>query len=244
MNRFYNYMSFLLVLCVLSCTSWKANLALTKLGIYDDDLNIVSFFNNKQTVVFVPMKHAGTKSFYNNVKLTIDSLTKENYLFYTEFIDNDTTYKDYNIYSKKLLKLMKYEKLIGNDSLEGPEDFFKALYGGKVKLKKELIAQPAYSDLGMLISKNKHVDITSKEIVMEYQRRTNTEVLLIDDFNVDREVYKDIIIEYRNRHVINELKKDSHQKIAIVYGSAHFIGIKNRLLNLSYKETVNSRKSQ
>jgi len=224
-----------------SCTSTKVNLALDYIGAFNDEIKIVKLSNADTEVIFFPMIHIGTEPFYNDIIKKIDSL--ENLGFYTycesmSSIPNDST------------SLRKARKLLGfpiPKKGKGYMSVLDSLY--KFKLKKKLISQPTYKDLGIDSLKGRNVDLTLNQVIDEYERRYGQIILNKCDYQTaysEKTVCKDkpvskknrneIILEYRNKNVINNIISDSHKKIIIMYGANHFIGIKKDLLSLGFVE--------
>ena len=67
---------YLTLFSLLSCTSFKVNLAFKLMGVYDDNIQLSKVTNEEKEVIFFPMHHLGTAPFYNDVKTKIDSLKK------------------------------------------------------------------------------------------------------------------------------------------------------------------------
>ena len=53
-----------------------------------------------------------------------------------------------------------------------------------------------------------------------------------------KEIRDDIILNFRNNHVLENLSKEKRQKIAIIYGKGHLKGITEGLLKMGYTEVV------
>ena len=118
----------------------------------------------------------------------------------------------------------------------------------KIKLKKELINQPSYDALGVnnLISKN--VDVSLKDMVNYYEEKFHEINLEPCDFETtiyekstcknskkEKVFLEEVILEFRNTNVVNEIEKDNRKKIAIIYGANHFLGIRKKLVTLGFQ---------
>ncbi|WAC03720.1 hypothetical protein N7U66_09990 [Lacinutrix neustonica] len=117
----------------------------------------------------------------------------------------------------------------------------------KVKLKKNLVNQPSYNVLGLDSTNSKNVDVSLRAMIQYYETNFKKIILEPCDFETSifeesscRESKKDkvfkeeVIIKYRNTNIVNNLKKDTLSKIAIIYGADHFTGIKEQLLSIGY----------
>jgi hypothetical protein len=60
----------LIFFSLFSCKSSLVNYALEKRGVFDEEVKVVSFSNNENNVVFIPMVHVSTNLFFNTL-LTI-----------------------------------------------------------------------------------------------------------------------------------------------------------------------------
>ena len=246
MNKKYFLLASLVIL-IFSCKSYWVDYALDEVGVFDDKVELRKFKNDKRTLVLIPMHHIGTKLFYDDVKHKVDSLQKNNYTIYYELITADEK-KDS---TKRMLNKRKLRKILGSKlwiSRGSHLSFIKEKLGKKVKLKKELINQPSYKDLGVDLKKAKNVDANLSELITYYEQKYGKIELEECDFaNLPKEVYEcedptrdenkidEIILTLRNNKVINQLEKDSLDNIAIIYGKGHFKEIEKYLINNNYK---------
>lgn len=232
----------LLLILTINCTSYKVNLAFKLLGIYDDHVKVSMLKNDSKEILFIPMHHIGTKLFYSDVNKKVDSLEKLGFYFYTEQI------KEFTRDTIAILKLRKLTGVPFSKKHMGYMSLFESLYDGRIKYKKELVDQPSYQMMGVDSLKSRNVDVSLSEMIQYYETKYGE--LKLEKCDYETAIYKkstckgksikvenrnDAILNFRNNHVIEELQKDSHQKIAIIYGGRHFIGIKEELLKLGYK---------
>ncbi|HNP32652.1 MAG TPA: hypothetical protein PKN96_05120 [Flavobacterium sp.] len=240
--RKINFLIYGVFFVLISCTSFKVNLAFKLLGIYDDKVIITKITKEEREVVFIPMHHLGTASFYDDVKNKIDSLKKTGYYFYTEEVKGN---------KKDSITIRKSIKLTGipfSKTYVGYKHFFDSIYNGKVKFKKEIFDQPSPTDFGLDASDSKTVDVTLKEMIDYYESKYGEIKLEPCDFEksiyekpnctskpVTKNVKQEVYLDFRNRYIIKTLLNDSHKKVAIIYGSEHFIGIREELLKQGFK---------
>jgi hypothetical protein len=223
---------------LLGCNS-IINGALEREGIYNDKQKLVVENFEDKKIVFLPMHHMGTQEFYDDVKSKIDSLKKENYYFLYEGV------KD----SKNDTLLRKERKMLGMPLAKpgvGYMEIMDSLSPSfSSKLKRQLIDQPSYEKLGIDSSNSKRADVGDKEMVGFYEKKYGEVKLSKCDFESsiysdypwdckkqNKILYKnvnDVITNYRNEHVFNEIQKSPHKKIAIIYGEEHVKGIAEKL---------------
>lgn len=235
-------LTYLTLFSLLSCTSFKVNLAFKIKGVYDDDVKLSKVTNEEKEVIFIPMHHLGTKLFYDDVKTKIDSLKKIGYFFYTEEVKGN---KKDSITVRKSIKLTGIPFSRNN---AGYKHFFDSIYKGKVKYKKEIFDQPSPSKFGLDESNSKTVDVTLKEMIDYYESKYGEIKLEPCDFEksfyekpsckhkpAGEKVRDDVYLDFRNRNVIKTLFNDDHKKVAIIYGAEHFRGIREELLKKGFK---------
>lgn len=242
--RFYSQrdmkkISFLiLVLLCLNCKSFLYNSAFKSIGAYDENVNIEKMILNDKNVVFIPMIHLCTELFYQDVVRKVDSLKKKGFIFYYEQTKADI---------KKDTVLRKIRKIRGIPvSKNGYKGSIDSIFGD-IKLKKKLVNQPAYEDLGLSQEFSRNVDASVNEMIDFYEIKYGEIILNNCDFStsiyekttckdekIDEEILDDVVVNFRNSIVVKEVINDKHNKIALVYGKAHFIGIKEELLKKGF----------
>ncbi|MCF6131303.1 hypothetical protein [Flavobacterium wongokense] len=232
----------LLTICLTSCLNFKANLAFKLVGAFDDSIKLSKLSSNEKEVVFIPMHHLGTKLFYEDVKTNIDSLKKEGYFFYTEEVSVKRT---------DTITIRKAIRITGipfSKDNSGYKHYFDSIYNGKVRLKKELMNQPKYFMLGLDSLNSENVDVTYRDMVNYYENKYGEIILQPCDFEksfyeipnckekaIEKSQRRELIIDFRNRNVVNTILKEKRKKIAIIYGEDHFKGIKEELLKQGFK---------
>jgi len=118
------------------------------------------------------------------------------------------------------------------------------LIKGKVKLKKKIINQPTYKEIGLDTTNSINVDVTLSEIISYYEREYGVIELNPCDFEttiyeettcysyskiMNKKKKNDVLINFRNRHVVKTLLLEKRSKIVIIYGKTHIKGIKEEL---------------
>ena len=118
------------ILFLVGCRSAMYNMAFQSLGVYDDSIVLDKVSNGSKEVVFFPMHHLGTESFYNDISKKTDSLLNEKYMFYKEYVTpND---------KKDTILRIKAAKFIGMPpNKKGYEGFLDSIVIAKnLKLKR------------------------------------------------------------------------------------------------------------
>lgn len=235
-------LSLLLFMMLFNCKSTLINMALESKGVFNDTVELKKMVNQDKEVVFIPMAHLGTESYYNDVKHKTDSLIKKDYFFYFEKVKN----------SKNDTLLRKFRKLTTLPYFNGKGYRYWTDSILNVKLRKELINQPEYSFFGLNSNNSKNVDVSLREMVKFYEKNFRKVKLEPCDFETelneksacknlkkDKDFHNEVVLKFRNENIVRYFKSDSMQKIVIVYGKQHYSGIKELLINEGYAEKIN-----
>lgn len=246
MNPKFLYFLLTVLVTMYSCKPFLINSSLERMGIFDDEVILNKLEKNTNEIVFIPMHHAGTELFYEDVKQKIDSLKNQGFYFYWELTKSnkmDSLKKD--TLARKLRKItgIHYFKNDFNGVLD-------SLLNGKIKkLKKQLINQPSYVTFGIDSINGRNVDATMSQMLDFFDKKYGAinlepcdfETKLSEKSNCQKidnisEIRDDVIINFRNTIVLEELDAETKNKIAIIYGRAHFEGIKQGLLERGYTQ--------
>jgi hypothetical protein len=237
----------LIVLLSISCKSYIVNSYFKLMGVYDTKVKLEKLYFQEKEIIFLKMHHIGKQEFYDDVKAKIDSLKNENYYFFVEGITSQqltgkkSLTKEDSIVFKDLA--YKLRKVTGQPSITKNGDLDKlSEYQNKgIKFKEKLVNQPTYNILGLTSKNSKITDITVEDILKRYEKKYGEIVLNPCDFQtpfyektnctekVDKQTYQTFIIDERNNIVIDNILKENNNKIAIIFGEGHFIGIKDGL---------------
>jgi len=241
------------VLLFTSCKSYLLNEFFEQNGVYQENVKTEKLLG-KNEIVLIPIHHLGTKSFYKDVKIKIDSLKNLDYKIFYEMVltdhakSSDTT-KQKIIDTTMVLKFRKSFGLIGL-SKNGASNYIEYFEGKGLKINKSLIPQPKLNALGLKCVQCENVDVTMDELIKayevkygeitleEYDLKTN----LFDAYDrnkckykIDKKIFEEFIVNYRNNVVLDKIGENKNSKIAIVYGKKHFVGIKDSLQKKGYK---------
>lgn len=236
-----------------SCKTYIANSYFEKNGIYDEKVKLEKL-TGENDIVLVPMHHLGTKSFYDDVKNKVDSLVNNNHIVFYEMIMTDNS-KSKDTSQQKLIDttmVLKFRKAFGLSGMsKNGSSNYKDYFNEKgIKIKKELIPQPKLSNLGLICNSCDNVDATMDELINAYENKYGKIILEEYDLKtpfyenydkknckikIDKKMFNEFVVNYRNHKIINQINQNIHKKIAIVYGKNHFIGIKDSLHKMGYK---------
>jgi len=220
----------LIALLSTSCMS----LALRVLGVYNTEAGLSLYSDGTKTMVYIPMRHIGTKEFYADVKHKVDSLQAEGYIVFMESVRvTDSLTQP----QKDTLKL-KLRKLTGvTIRKEGYLDTINhKLMGRNFKNRRGLVNQPKYSHLGVDTIKGRVVDVPMNRLIKQYESQYGNIVLDACDYTTPLEdKYKcgkeknsrsnEMILKYRNKNLADAIIAEKHTKIAVLYGAAHESGL-------------------
>lgn len=220
----------IIIVCFIVITSTSCiNTLLSSIGVYDTQSKITSITNGKKSVVFIEMHHIGKKEFYNDVKLKVDSLILKDYsVFYEQIIlQNNISKEDKNLYFLKIRKLGMYNNLV-YDTINNK------LFN--IKLKEKLYKQPKYYKLGVDTLKSTRADVFLNDLIDLYEKENGNIILDSCDFKTKKDSNytckktkftnkNHYILDYRNKKVVEKIKEERNNKIAIIYGKAHIKGI-------------------
>lgn len=239
------YIYVLILFCtLLSCKSALLNAALESRGIYDDTIVLKRMTSRTQEIVFFPMHHIGTNAFYDDVGKKVDSLNNLDFNFFLEEVIGDK--KDDNI-------VRKIRKITGLPFTEkGYTQNIDSIFGDKFKPKKKIIDQPSYENMGIKPVNSERVDVDFNFIIQYYESNYSEIILENCDFEttiyefsscendsviMTKEIRNDVLVNSRNKYVIDRILNDSlHNKIAVIYGKKHIEGIKQALIDKGYTE--------
>jgi|SRR5690606_3734640 len=219
------------------CKENLYNTALKRKGLFNDTIHLAKVKKGDKEIVYIPMQHIGTVLFYKDVKHKIDSLKNNNYFFYLEKVNVEIT----DTISIRKFKKMTNIPMVKNGYMDSMDSIVKT------KLKKELINQPTYEALGLDSLNSKNVDVSLKDMISYYE--SNFSEIILEPCDYKTSIYNrtdcknfkkntifetEIIYNFRDKHIVDEIQNDNHNKIAIIYGKNHFIGITKRLMSLGY----------
>lgn len=228
-----------------SCQSYFFNKGLEQMGAFNSTIKLTELDKNAKKIVFIPMKHFATEAFYEDTKVKIDSLRKLGCYFF---------YESLNVSVDDKTTMRKFRKLTGLPIAKpgyGYMYLIDSLYD--FKIKKKIIDQPRYAQLGIDSTCSKRVDLNLIDIINMYESSYG-EIILEDcdfktsiykkstckDKKIEQSILDHLILNSRNAILIKELLNHESDRIAIIYGEEHFIEIKQVLLDNGFKISENN----
>ncbi len=245
----------ILVFITIFLSSCLAKFALNRLGVFEKSVSLRYISNEKMQIVFLPMHHIGTEAFYKDEVRIVDSLLKKGYTVFYEGVNQG------NITDEVMLDTMKlqFRKITGlptkskgkagtrvdtiNNTILGR----KSNLVSKYKLRNQDVAYFKNLD-GSLV---KNVDASLAEMIQLYEKKYGKilldkydfETTLGDEykFKISKEKRNYFMLESRNIIITNAIVKSTANKIALIYGEAHYDGILEnlRINDRNYKEIPN-----
>lgn len=235
-----------------SCSSSNLSYALKVHGVYEDRVMVEAYTNLNKTVAYIPMKHIGPKEFYQNVTKKIDSLQAKGFIVFLEGTPVDSILPKAQQDTVKLK--MRWITGIALNKKGYLDTVNGTLMGIPFKNKKGIINQPRYRNLGIDTIKDRLVDVKMNLLVDEYENKYGKIILEDCDYNtsIEQDLYKCrtinqdkkeyILLHYRNKKLAEAIMKEQHNKIAIVYGAAHQMGMFEELkaLDPNWRKVLNA----
>ncbi len=240
------------ILLFTSCKSSIANYYFQKIGVFDNKIKLETLTNNNKEIVLFGMHHIGKEEFYNDVKSKVDSLIKKDYFFYVEGINSQFSGKT-NLTKEDSILLIdlayKFRKISGGPFISKKlnSDYLTLFKEKGIKIKENLIKQPKYKEFGLSEINSKNTDLSLEKILENYENKYGKVILESCDYDTefhnestcskkpDKKIYDEMMMRDRNNSVISHILNEKKTKIAIIYGKAHFVEIKDSLQKLGYK---------
>jgi hypothetical protein len=225
---------------------------LNNLGAFEDTVPLKYITNGGKKIIFFPMHHIGTKTFYDDAKNKIDSLITKGYVVYYENVRTrsirDSLQKD-TLY-RKARKISGVDFATAYVNKGYIDTTNNTLFGKKTNLisKYKLINQsktmfPLDDTLRV-----KNVDADFDQLIKACENKYGTIVLDKYDYETkfgekykhkrNKELYEYFGTGFRNTLITDSILKDPNNKIILVYGSKHFEGILEDLIiaDKNYKQ--------
>ena len=235
----------ILVLFILtSCMSKFVNLALEKVGVFDEKCEMSLLKNDKKKVYFIEAHHIGREEYYLDISKKVDSLQKDGYIVFYESVKRNSDSLINDTLSRKLRKLTGIANFTYYDTITNK-------IGGKLKYKGEykLINQPKYPKMKVDQNTSLNIDVDQLTLISEfekkygkvqlsecdYETKLNSEVYNCEKLNKElSEKFKtEFVINYRNKNLANEVQNSKENKILIIYGENHLNGFKEELRKIN-----------
>ena len=184
--------------------------------LYNDSLN--------KTVIFVPMQHIGKPNYYEEVRLFLDSLRKNDFVVFYENIG--ISYSWDSLPTDTLIRKMR--KIVGMNLVGGYKN------PDNKSLKKHWVNSKYISQANNIGLKDTDfwVDLDAHELIEKYEERMGKIVLTECDCNtplfekykckdtakIDKWVFTHL---FRNKYIFEKVIESEYNKIVLVYGKGH-----------------------
>lgn len=206
---------------------------LSKYGLFDEQVLLKKVSNNKKSIIFMPMHHVGKPTFYADVRYKIDSLQKADYFVFFEGLSKgfDINSKDYDTAQRKIRKVLG---LVTSQIKDGYLDTASGTLAGiKFNFLKGLVNQPKGYKLGIDSTKAKNVDLSFKQLIQLHEEKYG--IINLDECDLNNKLSDkyscrklknknakiDMMENYRNENIVNEIIASPNRNILIIYGSKH-----------------------
>ena len=202
-----------------SCTLFQSFRYLKK-----ESVKVINREIRGQEFIFVPVAHFGQKIFYEKLKDSISYWKNADYRIYYEQIETDPSIMKVDTLTAKTLK-KKLRRINGGFGMTRED------YQVFQKIFKNGISQPEWKDLGITAS-DLNADCNLKDYINQYESLYG----LVDLSECDLEVpisqkytchpglkndLKPIMLDFRNRNVVDIVKTNKDKKIVLIYGALH-----------------------
>jgi pheromone shutdown protein TraB len=192
------------------------------------EVAVVDMTNGTKKVHFIKMHHLGQQHFYDRVEQEVRNNKEDGYVLFYEWIDYDKANE---------LTLRKTRKLMGFiPSEEGYQQMVDQLDVDGV------VAQNNEQFLNLVNDKDYKADITPEEVIRLFEERHGVIELsnqdmerpldeTIEGHQMDKRLF-DIILDYRNQYLAQQIHQATYDKIIVLYGADHQSGVLKELQKL------------
>ena len=234
---------FLGFLTTISCANHKFK----KSGALKTKSKIENIKSKEKEILFIPMEkyHIGRIEYYEDLRNKIDSLQKLNYTVFYEGVTLEDKKKDS---TTNKISLLKFRKIVDFFPLrnKGNLDIANNIIRGKFKYKgkHKLLNQPKYKQLKIDSLNSLRADVSIAEMIINFEENYEEIRLGSCDYETNfTEIYKckkskrslrkkfrqKSIVDFRNKYLAEKINSSIKNKILVVYGGAHLIGLKYEL---------------
>jgi len=214
-------------------------------GVLRDASRKFELRNGDRRIIYIPMRHLGTRVYYDQVQAAVDSLQKSGYVvFYESIAYQVDSAAQRDLYDRK------FRKLTGNrlglqQCIETPGDTSRVLRAPLYrKLGQRIITQPDYSfflvDYGTAVN----ADIPKNKLLDDFEYRYGAIQLDACDYDTPlsapytckpiktalrNKFDKEFVMQQREENLASLVADAPQQKILILFGTSHFKGFLRNL---------------
>ena len=199
--------------------------------------NDVILFHNKSqnsNLVYIRMKHAGKKGYYESIKQVVDSFRKKNYIICYEGIDfdKDLDNNEKEIYQKKMRKMIGYDISLTKKNKSLPSYFknFELQNDHNFGLDKNI-------DINLDLSLKQLIDSTENKYGKIQLSECDLKTPLMQEYKCKNDRYYDFLIAnyFRDPFIIKEIEKMKNKNIVLLYGKQHYFMQRGPINALGYE---------
>ncbi len=233
---------FFVFITLVSCNT---SLVVQSSGVLRDASRKFELRNGNRTIIYFPMRHLGTRVYYDQIQRAVDSLQKSGYVVFYESIayqvDSAAQRDRYD---------RKFRKLTGNrlglqQCIEIPGDTSKILRAPMYrKLGQRIISQPDYSFFLVNYETAVNADIPKNKLLDDFEYKYGVIQLdpcdyttaLNEPYNckpvktaLKNKFDKEFVMAKREENLASLVADAAQQKILILFGTSHFKGFLRNL---------------
>lgn len=196
------------------------------------------FEKKDTTVVFVAMTHIAKPTYFEQVRLQIDSLRNEGFIFVKEgvYYEKDTEPQQRDTLQLKMRQLLGFS--VGDYSDKENKTLPNFLKNGKYIMQRDSIIGLKDTDL--------HIDMSYNDMIKAHEKKFGPILLTSCDFETsifekykcrDGNAYRKsfyVVDRLRTDRLFEDVMKLNDTKIAIVYGAGHFKWFYPEMIKVGY----------
>ena len=234
-----------LFVVLIFCAACDTSLMVQSTGVLRDASRKFELRNGNRSVIYIPMRHLGTRVYYDQIQRAVDSLQKSGYVvFYESIAYQVDSAVQRDVYDRK------FRKLTGNrlglqQCIETPGDTVRVLRAPLYrKLGQRIISQPDYSFFLVDYETAVNADIPKNKLLDDFEYMYGTIKLEPCDYEtpldapygckpikaaLKNKFDKEFIMQKREENLASLVADAPQQKILILFGTAHFKGFLRNL---------------
>lgn len=234
-----------LLFVLIALAACDTSLMVQSTGVLRDASRKFELHNGDRRIIYIPMRHLGTRVYYDQVQAMVDSLQKSGYVvFYESIAYQVDSAAQRDLYDRK------FRKLTGNrlglqQCIEIPGDTSRVLRAPLYrKLGQRIISQPDYSFFLVNYETAVNADIPKNKLLDDFEYRYGTIQLDACDYDTPlNEPYnckpikaalknrfdKEFVMQQREENLASLVADAPQQKILILFGTSHFKGFLRNL---------------
>ncbi|MDM1294038.1 hypothetical protein HX021_06985 [Sphingobacterium sp. N143] len=234
-----------LFFAVITFSGCDTSLLVQSTGVLRDASRKFELRNGARSVLYIPMRHLGTRVYYDQIQHAVDSLQKAGYVvFYESIAYQVDSAAERDLYDRK------FRKLTGNrlglqQCIETPGDTSRILRAPMYrKLGQRIISQPDYSFFLVNYETAVKADIPKNRLLDDFEYLYGEIKLEPCDYDTPlNEPYgckpikaslknrfdKEFVMRKREENLASLVADAPQQKILILFGTSHFKGFLRNL---------------